>query len=157
MVNYSIDNILNSTDRYKLYLISSTPTELQGKIASLEVTGVNNVNIGEQLSQYIDSLDDYRYLNIDVYDFIIKTLDKNKAKLNYSNNNILAIYNFGILLESDFKLNVVKLFNEFSKSTVLILVWENQVDDNVLSWSTQQRNVFLDFKGTPLKQLQYVI
>jgi hypothetical protein len=52
----------------------------------------------------------------------------------------------------------VQLFKEFSKSTSLIIIWDNQSENpDRLDWQTQKQNFFLDFSDIQLKKLQYAI
>lgn len=158
MITYNLEDIINSTDRYKLYNLISTNDKLLQKIHSLQSNNIKTINIGKELASFIDGLEDYSYLNIDVFDFTKKTLDKNKSKINNNGNDVVAIYNFGILLEPALELNAVQLLKDFSKTSALIIIWENQMPiPNYLNWPTQQNNFFLDFTETPLKTLQYAI
>jgi len=110
------------------------------------------------LAEYIDRLDDYSYLNIDVYDYCKKLLNDFKEKINSVGNDVVAIYNIGLLMEPILELNPVTLFKEFSKSTALIIIWENQYDiPDRLNWTTQKNNYALDFSDSPLKKLQDAI
>ena len=71
---------------------------------------------------------------------------------------MIAIYNLGILMEPNLELNAAQLFKEFSKSTSLILLWDNKFDTpDRLEWSTQKNNFFLDFSESQLKKLEYVL
>lgn len=127
-------------------------------ISWLHSKRIDTINIGKELAAFIDGLEDFRYLNIDVFDHIKKLLDKYKSKTNNTGNEVVAIHNFGILFEPRLELNPTKILKNFSKSTALIIIWENQSDmPNRLHWSTQQNNIFLDFTETPLKKLQYAI
>jgi hypothetical protein len=146
--------ISTSTERHKLfYLVPDNNID-----ENLKIEGINLINIGKELATYIDSLDDFSYLNIDVYDYTKKLLDKYKAKVNGLGNDVIAIYNLGILMEPALELNAVQLFKEFSKSTSLIILWDNQSDiPDRLEWTTQKHNFFLDFSESQLKKLQYAI
>ena len=116
------------------------------------------INVGKELAAFIEGLDDYSYLNIDVFDYTKKMLDKHKAKINNTGNDVVAVYNLGILLEPSLELNAVQLLKEFSKTVALIILWENQYDTpDRLHWTTQQNTIFLDFAETPLKKLQNAI
>ncbi len=158
MTTFDLDNIINSTDRYKLYNFSCTNVTLKENIDLLQSKGIRTINIGKELGSFIDSIEDFIYLNIDVFDFLIKTLDKYRAKINNVGNDIVAIYNLGILLEPSLELNAVQLLKEFSKTSALIIIWENNpVIPNMLNWPTQQSNFFLDFSETPLKTMHYAI
>jgi hypothetical protein len=127
-------------------------------ISWLHAKKIYTINVGKELSAFIDGLDDFKYLNIEVFDYVKKLLDNNKAKNNDAGNYVIAVYNLGILLEPTLELNAAHLLKEFSKTAALIIIWENQSDiHDRLHWSTQQNNIFLDFTETPLKKLQYAI
>jgi hypothetical protein len=158
MSTYSIEDIASTSDRFKLYALVYNANELLDKIAYLKSQNINVINIGKELATYIDGLDDFSYLNIDVYDYTKKLLDKHKSKINSMGNEVIAIYNLGILMEPALELNAVQLFKEFSKSTSLIILWDNQSDiPDRLEWTTQKHNFFLDFSESQLKKLQYAI
>lgn len=158
MSTYSIEDISSTSDRFKLYTLVYNANELPDKIAYLKSQNINIINIGKELATYIDGLDDFSYLNIDVYDYTKKLLDKHKSKINSMGNDVIAIYNLGILMEPAIELNAVQLFKEFSKSTSLIILWDNQSDiPDRLEWTTQKHNFFLDFSESQLKKLQYAI
>jgi len=158
MSTYSIKDIFNSTDRYKIYTLMCSSHELLRSISYIQSEKINVLNIGKELSSFIDSIVDFRYLNIEVYDHIRKLLEKNKSSINGSVNSVIAIYNLGILLEPSLELNAVQLLKEFSKSASLIIIWENQSDfPDKLNWLTQNQNIFFDFSDAPLKKLQYAI
>jgi hypothetical protein len=124
----------------------------------VKAQNIHVINLGKELAEYIDRLDDYSYLNIDVYDYCKKLLNDFKAKINGVGNDVVAIYNIGLLMEPILELNPVTLFKEFSKSTALIIIWENQYDiPDRLNWTTQKNNYALDFSDSPLKKLQDAI
>lgn len=153
-----IKNISQTTDRYKIYTILCSQDNIDECINHLNSQNIKTVNIGKEIAAYIENLDDYAYLNIDVFDFVKKLLDKSKEKINNTGNEVVAIYNLGILLEPALELNATQLLKDFSKSAALIIIWENQSDmTDRLHWSTQESTVFLDFTETPLKKLQYAI
>lgn len=158
MSNYSFNHISTSTDRYKIYTLLCNPGELKDKIELVKAQNIHVINLGKELAEYIDRLDDYSYLNIDVYDYCKKLLNDFKAKINGVGNDVVAIYNIGLLMEPILELNPVTLFKEFSKSTALIIIWENQYDiPDRLNWTTQKNNYALDFSDSPLKKLQDAI
>ena len=158
MSTYSIEDISSTSERFKLYVSVYSDNELSTKIEHLKSLNINVVNVGKELATYIDGLDDYSYLTIEVYDYSKKLLDKHKSKINSVGNDVIAIYNLGILMEHALELNAVKLFKEFSKTTSLIILWDNQSDiPDRLEWTTQKNNFFLDFSESQLKKLQYAI
>lgn len=154
----SIEDIASSTDRYKLYVLRCDPSDLPSCIDFLQTKGIAVINIGKELASYIGSLEDFSYLNIDVYDHAKKLLDTHKSQLHNSGNEVVAIYNVGILLEPRLELNAAKLLKEFSKSAALIIIWENQSEvPDRLHWPTQKNNFFLDFSESKLKELHYEV
>ncbi len=158
MSTYSIKDISSTADRFKLYTLMCNANELEDKIVFVKSQNINVINIGNEMATYIDGLDDFSYLNIDVYDYCKKLLNKYKTKVNGSGNDAVAIYNLGILLEPALELNALQLFKEFSKSTSLIIIWDNQTDiPDRLAWPSQKNNFFLDFSESQLKKLQYAI
>jgi hypothetical protein len=158
MNTYTIEDMLVSTDRYKLYFLLNDQDDQEDSISWLRSNNIHTINLGKDLAAFIDALDNFSYLTIDVYDYIIKLLERHKAKVNNTGNEVVAIYNFGILLEPALELNATQLLKDFSKTAALIIICENQpaLPDR-LHWSTQQNTIFLDFTETPLKKLQYAI
>lgn len=158
MSTYSINDIKTSNDRYKLYTLMSTPQNVDECIAFVQSQNIGVLNVGKELSKYIESLEDYSYLNIDVYEYTKKLLEETKTRIQGSANEVVAIHNLGILLEPVLKLNATQLLKEFSKSAALIIIWENQSElPNVLSWPSQNQNYSLDFSDTQLKRLHYAV
>jgi hypothetical protein len=153
-----ISSALQSKDRFKLYLLDSSKGNLQEHIIWLQSKNINVLNLGKSVAEYINTLEDYSYLNIDVYDYIKDLLDSNKSTINPSENRIVSIYNLGIMMEPRLELNPTKLLMEFSKSSALIILWEHKLEYSFrLNWPTQQNNVFLDFTDAQIKKLQYAI
>ena len=158
MRTYSLQDLAQSVDSHKLYILLCEAAELKDCAARLQAQGVPSLNLGSELARFIDQLEDFSYLSIDVFDFAKKLLDLHKAKPKQGGPEVLAVYNLGILLEPALKLNAVKFFTAFSRTAALIIIWENEARlPDRLHWSTQQNNIFLDFTETPLKKLQYAI
>lgn len=158
MKEYTIDDVFQSNDRYQLYVLFCKEDAISEGINWLGIHDIHPINIGNKIASFIDELEDYVYLNIDVLDYLKKLLDSNKVKKTNNRNEVIAIYNFGILLEPVLGINVVKVFREYSKTTSLIIIWQDSIgDSNHLKWATQTDNYSLDFSETPLKKLQHAI
>ena len=158
MLTFTFKDVLNSKERFNIYTLMCNPSDLASNLEFYEGQNIPLLNIGKELATYIESLEDYSYLNIEISEYLVKLLDKRKSKVNNSSNEIIAIYNLGILLEPTLELNAVKLLKEFSKSTALIIIWENQFDGaSRLTWATQTEKIFLDFSGVQLKRLQNAV
>lgn len=155
---YSTQDVLNCTDRYKLYYIDCRKDNIINCISWLETENIHSLNIGKEVATFIDSLDDFSYLNIDVFDYTKKLLDKHKAKINNTGNDVVAVYNIGILLEPALALSAAQMLKDFSKTASLLIIWEYQSEINDrLHWPVQQNNVFLDLTETQLKKINYAI
>src|SRR5690606_22947577 len=99
MSTHSINDMIRSTDRHKLYTLICSQDELADCISRLQSQKIHSINMGKELAVFIDGLEDFSYLSIDVFDYVKKLLDKHKAKVSNSGNAVVAIYNLGILLE----------------------------------------------------------
>lgn len=155
MNTYSLKEVSNSVDRHKVYILLCSPDGLIANISFIQSQNISTVNVGRELALFIEGVDDKKYLNIDVFDRIKKILDGKKSKLNGVGNDIVAIYNLGILLEPALELKATQLLKEFSKSAALIIIWENQMEQqDTLNWTEQNKNYSIDFSETQLKELQ---
>ncbi len=155
---FSISEVIQSSERQKLYTVLCSQNNIQDCISWIQSHKINAINIGKELAIFIEGLDDFSYLNIDVFDYTKKILDKYKTRINNAGNDVVALYNLGILLEPALELNAAQLLKNFSRTAALIIIWENQSDTpDRLHWSTQQNNLFIEFTETPLKKLQYEI
>jgi len=158
MDGYIIKDVSESTDRFKLYVLQCGETQLEKSIDCLRAQAISVVNLGKEMAIYLNTVQDHSYLSIDAYDYSKEILDKHKSKIAGKGNDIIAIYNLGILLEPALELRAVQLLQEFSKSAALIIIWENQtmVPDK-LYWPSQTSGFFLDFSESKLKRLQNAI
>lgn len=158
MNNSSFNDVILSSDRYKLFILLCQNSNLDNCLQFIKSKNISPINIGFELAKYTYSLNDYRFINIDIYDFTSKLLENNKVRLQKNSNEVVAIYNLGILSESTLELNAIQLLKEFSKSSSLIIIWENQFElPGKLCWSTQKQKINFDFSDIPLKKLEYEI
>lgn len=155
MSSYSLKEICQCSSSNKLFLLNVKDNYVKNSISWLKSEGINVVDIGKELAFFIHNLKDFSYLDIEVFDFLKKLLDKQKAKINNTGNEILAIHNLGILFEPALELNPTFMLKDFSRSAGLIIIWEYQSKiPNRLHWPSQQNNIYLDFSETPLRILQ---
>jgi hypothetical protein len=158
MSTYSIKDVLSSSERYKLYTLLCKPHELGKSITFIKSENVPVINLGKEVAKFIETLEDHSYINLEIFEYIRRLLDEHKIKLNISGNYVIAIHNIGILLEPILELNAAQMLKDFSKSTALIVVWENELElPNKLYWTEQNNAYKLDFLDTPLKQLHHAI
>lgn len=153
MAIYSLNEVFDSNDHYKLFLLPFIEETKGQTVEYLKSKGIKTVDIGKNMAQFIDALEDYKYLNIDVVDHFQKLMDQHKSKGN--GNGVVAITNLGILLEPALEINSSKLLKEYSKSTSLIILWEHEFHGSQkLTWKTQKTKYYLDFSEINLKILQ---
>ena len=158
MKTYTIQDLSTSSDRFKLFVLLCSPNSIFEYVDSLESRNINVVNIGEEVALFIENLDNYDYLQIETQEFLSNLLDNEKSAIQDAGNNVVAIYNLGILLEPYFEINAVQFFKDFSKSTCLVIIWEDGLEmPNKLYWPTQEQTYYFDFTDLDLKQLQYAI
>jgi hypothetical protein len=64
----------------------------------------------------------------------------------------------GILFEPALELNASQLLKEYSKNTVVILLWTSPVRRlDYLGWPASDLETTFDFSETPLKLLNYAL
>jgi len=158
MNTMSLNQCLNSTDRYKLFVYHCQPEELHSRILAFQESGLNPLNIGIELSHFISELNDFKFITIDVLDYLKLIYENNIQTINGALNPAIVVYNLGILMEPFLELNTVQLLKDWSKTCTVIILWENQTDIPFkLYWSTQSNIFNLDFSDTPYKMVQHEI
>lgn len=157
MNNYTIKDLSESKDRYKLFAFISDNEQVE-KLKYIESLGLTTINIGKEVALYINSLSNYKYLSIDVYDFVKNHLEEKKCKIGKLGNEVVAIYNLGILLEPLLELKVTQLLREISKSIALLIIWENNlITETKLCWPNQNNQFDIDFSDSNLLKLIHAI
>lgn len=158
MSTYQLNDTYFTAERYKIYTLFCKADEINEKISQLQSQGINVLNVGKELAGFIDKQHDNKYLNIEVFDQLKYFMEKKSVRIDGSINNVIAIYNLGILLEPALELNAVQFLKEFSKSCAVIIIWENQAEvPHKLYWQTQSDNILFDFSDTSYKVLQYAV
>jgi hypothetical protein len=153
-----LPEIVQSVDRHKLYVLKCSTDKLADCVSWLQDQKINTIDIGRELAAFIEGLEDYSYLSIDVFDYIIKLLDRYKSKVDSKGNDVVAVHNLGILLEPTLRLNAAQLLKDFSKTAGLIIIWDNLLESSGrLCWTTQQGTVFFDLTEIKIKNLQYAV
>lgn len=153
-----IADLFNTPQSYRLYTILCGKEALSDCILWLQDQQIEPVNMGKALAEYINTLEDFSFIHIDVYDQVNSIL--NGRLLDKKNNRAvaLAVYNLGMMFEPALGLDPIKILKEVSKAIPLIIIWENEIDStNRLYWATQQKSDFLDFGEMPIKILPYAI
>jgi hypothetical protein len=158
MCFYSLDSVFQSVERHKLFVVFCSHNELALYIDWLKAQEIHSINMGIELSMFINGLFDAQHLDILVSDYVKKLLDQYKTKIKIAGNEVVAVYNLGILFEPSLELNATKLLKDFSKTASLIIIWENQFETPIrLHWPSQSDHIFFDFTETTLKKLHNAI
>lgn len=110
------------------------------------------VDLGYELAQFIDQLEDFSYLAIDSYDHLVKLLNERASRSGPSEKGLIAIYNLGILIESDLEIDAVQLLKNIAQSIPVLIVWDGVVQPfGHLSWTGSQDSILLDFSSLNIK------
>lgn len=154
----NIDQYLISTNRHKLIVLNCNAENIENCITQIQSEGIIVLNIGKELARFITGLNDHRFLTIETYDFIRNLLDTHKTKIPGTVIEIVAIYNLGILLEPELEINLGQLFSDFSKSSGLLIIWDNPSEiHEILTWKTQQKKYYIDLGTLVPKTIPYAI
>jgi hypothetical protein len=155
---YTLKNIKQSTDRYKLFVFPTTTDQLINSIEWFEEQNIRSLDFGKELARFIAGLQDHSYINIEVIEFIKRLLDLYGTGTNGTGADAVAIYNLGILFEPTLELNPSKLLKDLSKSFPLIILWDQTYNDiNFLHWASQENIIYFDFTDTNIKTLKNAI
>jgi len=158
MEQYSLSDCGTTSDRYKLFLMPCKTNEMGNCIAQLYANGINAVNVGRQLAEFVSNHKDPDFLDHDIIDYFTKLLDTHKSKTGQHPNYIVAAYNLGILLEPSLNINAPQILKECSRSQSLIILWENEHTNNgYLFWSEPENNITLDFTDIKIKTIRHEI
>jgi hypothetical protein len=156
--NMNLANVFRSTDRHKLFLLNCREESFNECLGFLANQHIEAVNIGLEVSVFLNRLEDYRYLNLEVSDFIIKMLNERKHKPEGSMNDVVVIYNLGILMEHALEINASQLLKNFAKNVALIIIGDAlELEGNKLFWPNQKESFSIDFNDTSIKQISYEI
>lgn len=153
-----INNLFDSADRHKILVIQTETASKFNCLSELKSLEIPVVNIGLELAKYLDTLDDYSFLEIEAIDFCKKLLEKHKTRVKNAEIPLLAIHNLGILSEPTLSITNASLIKDISKTTGLIIVWEYEIlNSHTLSWKAENTAFSIDLSKTDFKQIRYEI
>lgn len=155
MQKVTLDSVLTSVDRYKLFYYQTSKEDLDHHLGVLRTKKFPLVDVGREIAAFVKQVADDSYLHFETYEYTRNMLDSSKKRISQTGNEVVVLYNFGILLEPLLELDPVQLFREFSKTTALVLMWEHNVSPTgILSWDTQRNEFYFDFSDLQLKHIQ---
>ena len=129
-----IVDFINSQPRNKIIIYTDDLDELEP------------IDVGKCISAEIYTMLDDKRLSLKA---------KMKIEEFFSNNMVnhslygqsLTISNLGILLESDLKIDIVKLFDNFSINNLLFIKWDGEIEENNLYFLSKQDGIKISIKN----------
>ena len=161
MVAERQNNILNqlteyitSAERYNLYWIKYDNTTEQPIQESLNVAGIQTINIGLEFAKTLYSKKITKYINIEAQELLQNLIERQSTFPHNIKIKTIALYNLGILFEPDLGLDPSQIIKALSKTTAIILLWENLSDDyGGLFWNMTKPQLGFDFTDTNLREI----
>ena len=132
-------------------------TYLQGSsrnkliISFEEILGIHYLNIGEVLSEFLNSRNVVSWNPLKIKDDLHKILAES-IEQNSEFGKILSIKNVGILLEGELQIDFTHFLEQYSLHTPLFLIWNGEYDENTLYFLSKEKG-----KKISIKNLSFII
>ena len=130
----NIDSYLSSQSRNKIVIFTAP------------LNGIIPFDIGVMISRTIATLTDDKRLSLKVtgvLDNIFNSLIIESEKY----GKILPIKNLGILFEGDLKIDVLQLFDKYSRTNTLFIQWDGEIENNTLYFLSKYKGQKIDIKN----------
>ena len=127
-----------------LYLSSQSRNKIV--IFTAPLNGIIPFDIGVMISRTIATLTDDKRLSLKVtgvLDDIFNSLIIESEKY----GKILPIKNLGILFEGDLKIDVLQLFDKYSRTNTLFIQWDGEIENNTLYFLSKYKGQKIDIKN----------
>lgn len=131
------DNILT-------YLRGSSRNKLI--ISNEEIFGIHYLNIGEDLSDFLNSRNVDSWHPLKINDELHKILSESLEQ-NSEFGEILSIKNVGILLEGELQIDFLHFLEQYSLQTPLFLLWNGDSDENTLYFLSKEKGKKISIKN----------
>ena len=115
-----------------------------------EITGIHYLNIGEVLSEFLNSRNVDTWHPIKIKDELHKILSESIVQ-NSEFGEVLSIKNVGILLERELQIDFLHFLEQYSLQTPLFLFWNGDFDENTLYFLSKDKG-----KKISIKNLSYI-
>lgn len=150
----ALTNQVANAYRFNLYCIKSDQADQFRIREMLNKSGIQDVNIGLEMAQYLNPIKNTKFINIESQEFLQKLIESKSVLPDNFKIKTIAIYNLGILFEPILGLHPISILKELSKTTAIILLWESQTDNNSkLFWDAAKPQIGLDFYDINLKEI----
>ena len=130
----NIDSYLSSQSRNKIVIFTAP------------LNGIIPFDLGVMISRTIATLTDDKRLSLKVtgvLDNIFNSLIIESEKY----GKILPIKNLGILFEGDLKIDVLQLFDKYSRTNTLFIQWDGEIENNTLYFLSKYKGQKIDIKN----------
>jgi mRNA-degrading endonuclease HigB of HigAB toxin-antitoxin module len=112
---------------------------------------IPSIDIGLLLSNELINQNSDRLIPMHVY-FELEKILSNNIKQHNEYGKCLYLKNFGILLEPQLKLNLIKILENFSNNNTLFIHWEGHIENNILYFLTKENGLQIN-----IKELSHII
>ena len=127
-----------------LYLSSQSRNKIV--IFTAPLNGIIPFDLGVMISRTIATLTDDKRLSLKVtgvLDNIFNSLIIESEKY----GKILPIKNLGILFEGDLKIDILQLFDKYSRTNTLFIQWDGEIENNTLYFLSKYKGQKIDIKN----------
>jgi hypothetical protein len=143
-----------SRDRFLLYWISCRKGTLDKELLNLQLVGIPTLNVGYELGQFLHAPREKFEISWETREYLIKSFGEKAKSFLEVPFPILAIYNLGILWESDLCITVDSFLKEMSKTMGIVFLWEEKMDESIFYWKTKESAMRMNFQNTNIKQIR---
>jgi hypothetical protein len=143
----SLLSTIDENARFQLHIMRGSNSELQNQLKILEAEGIPVLNLGKSLSDQIEQIEPTEHLAIQAPGIIENLVITNSRWVN-SGKRIIALCNFGILLEPELGLNPGKILADLSKRFIVLLLWGGEYkNDGILAWTPNADDGRIDLRS----------
>lgn len=135
---------LNTAEKIKAYISSLSRNRI---VFHQQVfPGMEYIDLGKELSKAIFNQLNQTKLSMRALVELEKILEKG-VKNHDKYGTFLAISNLGILFEPELKLDFYSFLEKYSKTNVLFVKWEGEMDSDQLYFLTKQNGIKINIKN----------
>ena len=136
-------------ERYKLFWIDCKGQPIANVLRDLDYLKFPTLNVGKELSPYIQERITSKYLHLDIQEYIKKLITERAATWREGKTPSVAIFNLGVLFEPDLRLDPSRIIRELSREIGVVILWEAFVEQNELfHWGDRSKEFYLNFNDT---------
>lgn len=141
------------TRRYKLFWVDCKAKSINICLQEAALHGIPCVNVGKELAQFLSQKGNSKFLSLETEEELKKIISQ-KSKLAKSGNLSVSLYNLGILLEPNLKIDATKIIKELSKEISIIILWEGLTSEPAYFYWTEKNNEFgFNFSETNINKI----